>query len=113
MAEKIVYKIFTATEFDHFRRDGVFAGSPADKADGFIHLSSAAQLDGTLSRHYPGQTGLVLAAIDNSALGAALRWEVSRGGALFPHLYGTLPLAALTWAGPVERASDGVLLLPR
>jgi uncharacterized protein (DUF952 family) len=108
----IAYKILTAAEYISFERDGYFAGSPADVADGFIHLSSAAQVEGTLARHYQGQADLVLAAVDLRALGDAVRWEESRGGALFPHLYGTLPMAAVTGAGPVERAPDGALRLP-
>jgi len=112
MPDQIAYKIFTIREFEALKRDGHFTGSPADTADGFIHLSSAAQVEGTLARHYQGQRDIILAAIDLASFGAALRWEVSRGGQAFPHLYGTLPLAAVMAACPVERAADGTLKLP-
>jgi uncharacterized protein (DUF952 family) len=111
MPDTIAYKIFTIPEFDSFTRDGTFAGSPADIADGFIHLSSADQLEGTLARHFQGRTDIVLAAIDLSSLGPALRWEESRGGHAFPHFYGTLPMAAVTAARPLERTADGGLKL--
>jgi len=112
MTDRIAYKIFSVAEFEGFRRDGVFVGSPADVADGFIHLSTASQVDGTLERHYQGGTDLILAAVDVASLGDAVRWEVSRGGQLFPHVYGTLPLAAVVGAGLVERGVDGALILP-
>jgi len=112
MSDQIVYKIFTNAEFQSFTRDRTFAGSPADIADGFIHLSTATQLEGTLARHYPARTDIILAAIDLSSLGAAVRWEESRGGQAFPHLYGTLPLAAVMGTGPIRRTADGTLLLP-
>ncbi len=76
-------------------RDGVFRGAPIDLADGYIHFSTAAQVAETAARHFAGATDLVLVAVDAAALGDALRWEPSRGGALFPHLYGTLPLSAV------------------
>lgn len=88
--EHVAYKIFRASEWAQFQRDGNFAGSPADQADGFIHLSTRAQVAGTLAAHFAGATGLVLAAINLAALGAAVRWEPARGGTLFPHLYGVL-----------------------
>jgi len=112
MPERIAYKIFTNAEFQSFTRDRTFAGSPADIADGFIHLSTATQLEGTLARHYPARTDIILAAIDLSSLGAAVRWEESRGRQSFPHLYGRLPLAAVIGAGPVRRTANGTLLLP-
>lgn len=112
MTDRFAYKIFTQAEFKVFQRDGSFAGSPADLADGFIHMSTASQLDGTLDRHYKDHSNLILAAVDLAALGNSLRWEESRGGQLFPHLYGSLPMAAVSGAGPVERAVDGALLLP-
>jgi uncharacterized protein (DUF952 family) len=112
MPERIAYKILTKPEFDSFLRDGSFIGSAADLADGFIHMSTASQLEGTLSRHYQGRTDLTLAAVDLAALGNSVRWEESRGGQKFPHVYGTLPMAAVTAVGPVLRAPDGGLLLP-
>lgn len=90
------FKVFTAEQWDAFVRSGRFAGAPVDLEDGFIHLSTASQLQGTLDRHFAGQTGLVVAEIDLTGFGDAVRWEVSRGGALFPHLYGELTMAAVT-----------------
>ena len=95
MTETTAFKIFTADQWQHFEAAGVFAGAPVDLADGYIHMSTARQLQGTLDKHFAGQTDLVIAEIDLSGFGDALRWEVSRGDALFPHLYGPLPYAAV------------------
>ena len=92
---EVAYKVLTADQYAGWQSDGSFAGAPVDLADGYIHLSTEDQLAGTLERHFAGQTGLVIAAIDLALLGDAVRWEPSRGGALFPHVYGQLPLAAL------------------
>lgn len=89
------YKIFTADQWAGFQAAGVFVGAPVDLADGYIHMSTAEQTDETLAKHFAGQMGLVIAAVDLAQLGDAVRWEVSRGGALFPHLYGTLLMAAI------------------
>ena len=89
------YKIFTAEQWTQFEADGVFHGAPVDLADGYIHLSAADQLQGTLDKHFAGQTGLVIAEVDLAALGSTVKWEVSRGDALFPHIYGSLPMAAV------------------
>lgn len=91
----VAYKILTADQWVAFVADGVFAGAPVDLADGYIHLSAEEQVAGTLERHFAGQPGLVLATIDLAMLGDAVKWEVSRGGALFPHVYGVLPIAAV------------------
>lgn len=90
--DKTAYKILTPAQFTALREDR-FAGAPVDIADGYIHLSTAAQLDETLHKHFTGQEGLVVAAIDLTALGGTLRWEASRGGQLFPHIHGPLRLA--------------------
>ncbi len=95
MTDTTAFKIFTANQWRQFEADGSFAGAPVDLADGYIHMSTATQLQGTLDKHFAGQTGLVIAEIDLSGFGDALRWEVSRGGALFPHLYGALPMSAV------------------
>jgi uncharacterized protein (DUF952 family) len=95
VTDTIAYKILTAEQAGALE-SGVFAGAPVDLADGYIHLSTAAQVPETLARHFAGQENLVIAAVDLSQLGDAVRWEVSRGGALFPHLYGTLPRGAVT-----------------
>jgi uncharacterized protein (DUF952 family) len=90
------YKILTADQWAQFQAAGEFVGAPVDLADGYIHLSTADQLDETLAKHFAGQSNLVIATIDLTHLGDALKWEVSRGGALFPHYYGALPMAAVT-----------------
>jgi uncharacterized protein (DUF952 family) len=89
------FKILTANQWAQFEADGVFHGAPVDLADGYIHLSAADQLQGTLDKHFAGESGLVIAEIDLAALGHSVRWEVSRGGALFPHVYGVLPRSAV------------------
>lgn len=103
----LIYKIAPRPLWQEAEAAGMFRGAPVDLADGFIHFSDATQLRETAARHFAGQQDLVLAAIDADALGAALRWEPSRGGALFPHLYGTLPMAAVLWAKPLPLAADG------
>jgi uncharacterized protein (DUF952 family) len=95
------FKILTAPQWARFEEDGVFTGAPVDLADGYIHLSTADQLDETLARHFAGQIGLVIAEVDLHALGEVVKWEVSRGGALFPHVYGALPMGVVK--GSVER----------
>lgn len=100
MSAATAFKIFTADQWTQFVSDGVFHGAPVDVADGYIHLSTADQLQGTLDRHFAGQVGLVIAEIDLVALGDAIKWEVSRGGALFPHLYGVLPMATVLRSQP-------------
>lgn len=85
-----VIKLLRAAEWAAFDRDGVFAGSADDLRDGFIHLSTPAQADATRARHFAGETGLWEVSLDAQALGAALRWDISRGGARFPHLYRAL-----------------------
>lgn len=112
MPDRIAYKIMSAPELEQMRRDGTFRGSPADIADGFIHLSCGSQVAETWNKHFSGAAGLVLAAIDLSRLGDTVRWEPSRGGQLFPHIYGELSMAAVVSVGPLERASDGAVKLP-
>jgi uncharacterized protein (DUF952 family) len=112
MPDRFAYKIMSATELEQLQRDGLFRGTHADIADGYIHLSCASQLTVTLEKHFSGVTGLVLAAVDLSRLGDAVRWEPSRGGQLFPHIYGVLTIDAVVSAVPLERASDGTVKLP-
>jgi uncharacterized protein (DUF952 family) len=105
----LAYKILTADQWLMFQTEGAFSGAPVDLADGYIHMSTAEQLDETLSKHFAGQTGLVIATIDLDTLGDALKWEVSRGGALFPHYYGKLPLSAVVETStPVIPAEAGI-----
>ena len=93
--DAIAYKILTADQWSQFKRDGVFHGAPIDLADGYIHMSTAGQVEETLSKHFAGQSGLVIARIDLTAIEGSVKWEVSRGGALFPHLYAPLPTTAV------------------
>ena len=111
MAEP-VYKVLSVAAFAEAARQGHFTGSPDDLRDGFIHLSAAHQLAGTLAKHFARQKGLVLLALDADRLGAALKWEVSRGGEPFPHLYAPLDLVALLWAEKLPLGPDGRHVLP-
>jgi len=106
------YKVLTAEQMATLERDGRFDGSPDDLRDGYVHLSTSAQLPGTLDRNYPGVSDLYLAEIDLEALGPALRWEEARGGQNFPHLYGPLLLETVVAYGPLERAADGSVKPP-
>ncbi|NOU02773.1 MAG: DUF952 domain-containing protein [Novosphingobium sp.] len=106
------WKVLTRPQLDQLLGDGLFNGAPVDLADGYIHMSTDDQLQGTFDKHFAGQDDLVLARIDLTALRDPVRWEVSRGGALFPHLYGPLPLSAVSAHGPVERRADGTIILP-
>ena len=112
MPDQIVYKVMSAAELKQMQRDGVFRGSPADTADGYIHLSCAGQVAATLDLHFSGVDGLVLAAVDLSRLGDAVRWEAARGGELFPHIYGVLPIEAVISAATLERTADRAIMLP-
>jgi len=110
---EFVYKIATEVAFAPSRTAATFAGMPIDAADGYMHFSTAAQLAETLRLHFAGQSGLVLLAIRTVDLGAGLVWEPSRGGALFPHLYGgPLQTAAIAWEAPLSVAADGSCTLP-
>ncbi|WP_428970655.1 DUF952 domain-containing protein [Sphingomonas sp. Xoc002] len=93
-------------------QEGVFAGAPVDLADGYIHLSTAAQLTETVDKHFAGQRDLHIAAVDLEAMGQAVKWEESRGGQLFPHIYADLPLTAVIAYGPMKRDEDGTVRLP-
>jgi uncharacterized protein (DUF952 family) len=108
----IVYKLLAAGEWRAAVAAGSYAGSADDERDGFIHLSAADQLAGTAAKHFKGKVDLVLVALDAARLGAALRWEPSRGGALFPHLYGALDPAAALSTTPTPLGPDGVPTLP-
>lgn len=112
MTDRVAYKILTGEQLGTLLSDGIFTGAPIDHADGYIHMSTAAQAQETLDKHFAGQTRLGIAAVDLTALGDAVKWEVSRGGALFPHIYADLPLSAVIAHGPVERDETGKLILP-
>lgn len=108
----LVYKIAPEALWREAEAVGVFRGAPVDLADGFIHFSTAGQARETAARHFAGQDGLVLVAVDADRLGEALRYEVSRGGALFPHLYAPLDLAAVVWVKPLPLGADGRHVFP-
>ncbi|PZQ78988.1 MAG: DUF952 domain-containing protein [Ancylobacter novellus] len=108
-----IYKIAPRALWQAAEAAGRFDGAPVDHADGFIHFSTAAQVAETASRHFAGQADLVLVAIRVGALDpAALRWERSRGGALFPHLYGPLGLDAVEWVRPLPLGAEGRHIFP-
>jgi uncharacterized protein (DUF952 family) len=108
----LVFKIVTVTEWRAAERAGIFTGSAADERDGFIHLSTAVQLPETAAKHFAGQDDLLLVAFDDTGFGPALRWENSRGGAQFPHLYGALDPRAAQWAQPLPLGADGAHVFP-
>jgi len=107
-----IYKICERAAWEEARLEGAFRGSGADLRDGFIHFSTAIQLRDTAARHFAGLSNLLLIAVDPDALGGRLKWEISRGGDLFPHLYGPLPIAAVLWAKPLPLAPDGRHIFP-
>jgi uncharacterized protein (DUF952 family) len=90
-----VYRVLRTAEWELLQATGVYRGNATDTRDGFIHLSAREQVAGTIERHFPGETALVVVEIDVAQVGERLRWEMSRGGVLFPHLYGDLPLSAV------------------
>jgi uncharacterized protein (DUF952 family) len=112
MPDTIAYKVLTADQLAVLEHEGIFAGAPVDLADGYIHLSTADQLAGTIDKHFAGQSDLQLAAVDLEALGDAVKWEESRGGALFPHIYGPLTLDVVIAYSPLEYEPDGSIRLP-
>ena len=101
MEPQLLYKIVPKSEWIAAKSRGTFGGCGIDLSDGFIHLSSADQFDETLDKHFAGQTNLMRLSIDADLLGETLRWETSRGGALFPHVYGDIPLTAIASAEPI------------
>lgn len=102
---RVVYKLLPADLWAEWQTSGRLGGSPVDRRDGFIHLSTAAQVQETAARHFAGVVDLVLVAV--RAEGLDLRWELSRGGDSFPHCYGGLPIAAVAWAKPLPVGRDG------
>lgn len=109
----LIYKICHQREWAQAMREHIYAGSAADREDHFIHFSGAAQVPGTLAKCYAGADDLVLVAVDPSLLGSALKYEPSRDGQLFPHLYGTLPLTFVKWVRPIRRGPDGNFEVPK
>ncbi|SDD83252.1 Uncharacterized conserved protein, DUF952 family [Paracoccus isoporae] len=103
----MIYKIFRGPEWQQLERDGSTSGAPVDLADGYIHFSTAETLRGTLEKHFAGEDGLSLLACDAEMLGSELRWEPSRGGVLFPHLYRALRRNEVIWQRPLPLGPDG------
>lgn len=108
----VIYKICPDNLWREAERDGVFKGAPVDIADGFIHFSTAAQVKETAAKHFAGQHGLLLVRVQTDKLGDALKWEPSRGGALFPHLYGPLDVTAAHKVEPLPLSRGGAHLFP-
>lgn len=108
----VIYKIVPEALWQDARADGIFSGASIDLADGYIHFSTATQAKTTAALHFADQTGLLLVAVDTDALGDALKFEPSRGGELFPHLYGLLPMTSVLWEKPLPIGPDGAHLFP-
>ena len=109
---KTIYKIVPASLWQNAKEAGIFEGAAIDLSDGYIHFSTAIQAKETAARHFAGQKDLLLVAVDGDALGDGLVYETSRGGDLFPHLYGTLPLSAVLWEKPLPLGEDGAHQFP-
>lgn len=103
----LIFKIFRRAEWDALRSAGQTTGAPVDLADGFIHFSTAEQVAETAARHFATESDLVLVAVEAAALGADLKWEPSRGGALFPHLYRALTLGDVVWDKSLPLGATG------
>lgn len=104
---KLIYKIATHDQWQAASARGRFEGAPIDLADGFIHFSTDVQTRETAAKHFAGQTGLIVAALDADALGNELKWEPSRGGQLFPHLYRPFDMDEVIWAKPLPVDAAG------
>ena len=112
MQNSIIYKIAPRTLWHTAKNEGVFTGAPIDLTDGFIHFSTAAQVRATAAKHFAGQDNLLLLSVDAAQLGDDLRYETSRGGDLFPHLYSTMPLAAVIRIDPLPLDGHGQHIFP-
>ena len=108
----MIYKILSQNEWSQAQQAGEFAGSAVDHSDGFIHFSSALQVTETAAKHFAGQNDLILLAIDEILLGDELKWEVSRGGGLFPHLYATLDISSVKVSDPLPLDENGKHVFP-
>lgn len=105
--QSMIYKLLRSDEWAALQAQGETAGAPIDVADGYVHFSTAEQVRETAAKHFAGTDGLMLLAFDDTTLPGDLRWEPSRGGALFPHLYGPLRLADMVWSEPLACADTG------
>ena len=108
----LIYKIADEPSWRQAEAAGLYHGSADDARDGFVHFSTAVQARETAAKHFSGRADLVIAAIASGMLGNALKWEPSRGGALFPHLYGVLPMRAVVWCKPLPLGADGLHAMP-
>lgn len=107
-----IFRLMSMTDWRQMVSDGLFRGAPHDVADGFIHLSSADQVEETAAKHYADVADLMVLTVDSRRVDGEVKWEPSRGGALFPHVYGTIPVEAVLAAESVERDRDGSFLFP-
>jgi len=112
MTEREIFHMCREGEWLAAKAAGTYRGSSQDAADGFIHFSTRTQVVESAAKHRAGQTGIVLLTVDASALGDALKWEPSRKGQLFPHLYGPLPIDAVVRVDPLPIAADGRHVFP-
>ena len=108
----LIFHMARAAEWAAAETAGSYHGADEDRADGFIHFSTATQVRESAAKHRTGETGLILVACDPDALGDALKWEPARGGELFPHLYGDIPMTAVVWAEPLPLGGDGLHVFP-
>lgn len=109
---RTIYKILPAATWSEANEIGLFRGSVIDLSDGFIHFSGADQVVETAAKHFAGQRDLLLLYVDVKSLGDGLKWETSRGGALFPHLYGAMALTAVTRVEPLPLGPNGAHKFP-
>ncbi|WP_343313562.1 DUF952 domain-containing protein [Brucella sp. BE17] len=112
MSNKIIYKIVPRDLWAHAQKSGSFTGAPIDLADGYIHFSMAEQVRETAAKHFAGESDLLLVQVNTASLAPDLKFEVSRGGALFPHLYADLPLSAVVHVAPLALGDDGLHIFP-
>ena len=109
---QLIYKITPRTDWENARSAGIFTGAEIDVRDGYIHFSTAKQVAETAAKHFAGQTDLLLVAVNTEDLGNDLKWEVSRGGDLFPHLYAHLTIEHVAWAKPMPISGQGQHIIP-
>lgn len=107
LTDMLIYKIFRTDEYAELESKGQTSGAPIDLADGYVHFSTGDQVGETAAKYFAGIEGLMLLAVDADKAGDALRWEVSRGGAEFPHLYRELRASDIVWARPLPLGPDG------
>jgi len=103
----VIFHICPRAEWEEAQRAGRYVGSAASLRDGFLHFSTASQIVESAAKHWAGKEDLILLAADEAALGGSVKWEKSRGGALFPHVYGPIPLTAVTWSKRLPLGADG------